>query len=227
MTAAAGFTYVADLLRDISQKIRPCPRITLQRAYVRAVREWCRQTQWHGVNIDAVLTVGSNIYDLNLGTQLESINVDSMQLQPLPMAAGNNPVPLGRANSVAFIPDNTEGQPVFYAYLPEGAFALDRAPDKAYPVVVRVLVQPTGEATEIMTVLLTKWRTAFEAGALSYLYDLRGEPFADPREAERQRLVFRSYINDGKADKNRGYVVGSVRATPRPFVTRTRGWRGT
>jgi hypothetical protein len=216
---------IVDLLQDIAQKIRPCPQITLQRAYLRAAREWCRQSQWYGVNVDAVLTVDTASYDINQLGQLEALNIESVSLQPLPVASGVRRVPLNRGDATQFVPDNTSGQCRRFAYIPEGVLMFDPPPDRAYPVTVRILCQPTRSATTIPDELVVKWQTAFELGALSYLYDLSGEPWANPAEAKIKASEFRSRINDGKADKQRGYVVGSVRARPQPFVTRGFGWR--
>ena len=223
--ASLGFTLISDLLKDISQKVRACPKISQQRAYCRAVRDFCRQTQWYGVNVTAVLDIGTTVYDVNALGQLEVLNVDSVSLQPLPATNGVVPVPLNVANPNTVTPDIDNGRPVWYGYLPEGAIAFNPPPDKAYPVTVRLIVQPIIEATEIPTELTVKWQTAFEAGALAYLFSLVGEPWADKNEQVRYQREFQARINDGKADKQRGYVVGSVRARPKAFVTRGFGYR--
>ncbi len=225
MTASLGFTYIDDLVREVNQRVRQAPKAAVRNAFRWACRELCRQSQWYGVNIDGVLDTTTSVYDINLGTQLESLNIDSVQLQPLPLQPGNNPVPLTRGDPSQFIPDNTAGQPVYFGYLPEGAFCFERAPDQAYPVIVRVLCQPTLDAVEIPTALTVKWQSALEAGALSFLYGLTGEAWADKQKEDRYARIFTGKWGDAKADKNRGYVAGSVRATPRPFVTRGWNWR--
>jgi hypothetical protein len=216
---------VTDLLKDIAQRVRPCPQVSMQRAYVRAAREFCRQSQWYGVNLTAVLVAGTAIYDVNALGSLEALNIDSVSLQPLPAGNGVRPVPMNRGDPSQFVPGNTAGQPVRYGYLPEGAIAFDPPPNGAYPVTVRVICQPILEAVEVPDEILVKWQTALEAGALAYLYSLSGEPWADTREAMLQQRVFQGKINDARADRQRGYMVGSVRARPQSFVSRGFGWR--
>ena len=225
MPATPGFILVADLLKDIGQVVRNCPGTAQQRAYVRAVRDWCRQTHWYGENVPFTATIGTAIYDVTKLGQVEVLALEAGQIQPLPAGTGVVPVSLGIGDPRNFVPDQTNGQPIRMGYLPEGAVMLDPPPDKAYPITLRLVCQPTIEATEIPGALVVKWQTAFEAGALAYLMALKGEPWADPAEQLRYARIFQSRVNDGKADKQRGYVVGSVRATPRPFITRGFGWR--
>jgi len=56
------------------------------------------------------------------------------------------------------------------------------------------------------------------AGALGYLLDLPRQPWTDHSQALKRQKEFQSAINNAKADEQRGYNTGSVRARPRLFV---------
>jgi len=215
---------IANVLTEVLTKVRSCPQITAQNAYVRAVREWCRQTQWYAVNVSATLATDLDIYDVNQLGDLEALNVESVSLQQFPLDTGIVPIALTRTDPSMIVPNTTASTPYRFAYLPEGAIQFFPVPDKDYPVTVRIICQPTYGAVSVPDELLVKWRTAFDAGALAYLFGLLGEPWGDANQEMLYRREFAARVNDGKADKQRGYVVGSVRATPRPFVTRGFGF---
>jgi hypothetical protein len=213
---------VIELIRDVAQKIRPCPRETITNAYVRAVRQFCGESRWYRVTLDAVTVADQAAYSLGSDPLLEVIDVPLASIVTNPAAAANsyNRVPLRTRATEVFDPNVEPSRPIHFAYLPEGQVVFHPTPDAAYPVSLTLAVQPRDGVSEIPGELLAKWRLAFEDGALAYLYGLTGEPWADPNLAMMHRSMFRAAISNGKANVAMSFQSGSQRATPRPFVTR-------
>jgi hypothetical protein len=211
---------VRELIRDVAQKIRPCPRETILNAYVRAARQFCGETRWYRVNLDAATVANQQLYSLGSDPFIEIVDVPFVSMVTNPGVSQANIVPLVNQPSNAFNPNIKSDTPIWYSYIPEAQIAFSPIPDSAYPVSMTLVCQPRDGVTEIPNEILPKWRLAFEVGALAYLYGLTGEPFADPREAAKYEAAFRSYINSGKASVAMGFQSGSQRATPRRFVTR-------
>lgn len=211
---------VINLIRDVAQKIRPCPRETMLNAYVRAARQFCGESRWYRVNLDAATTANQQLYSLGSDPWIEIIDVPFVSMVTNPGVNQANIVPLVNQPSNAFNPNIESDTPIWYSYIPEAQIAFSPIPDNAYPVSMTLVCQPRDGVTEIPDELLVKWRLAFEDGALAYLYGLVGEPFADPRLAMLYESKFRSAINNGKANVAMGFQSGSQRATPRRFVTR-------
>lgn len=212
---------VSNLIRDVAQKIRPCPRETLFNAYVRAARQFCGETRWYRVNLDAALVADQSLYSLGSDPLLEVVDVPLMSIVTNPGATPlPNIVPMVQLPTNSFNPNIEPDTPIWFAYIPEGQVAVNPTPDMAYPVSMTLVCQPRDGVEQIPDELLTKWRLAFEDGALGYLYGLTGEPWADPRLAAISEARFRSAINNGKANVAMNFQSGSQRATPRRFVTR-------
>lgn len=206
---------IADQLREIAQRVRQCNKVTLVRAYARAARQFTSETRWYRVNVPGTLQPGVRGYALGSDPELEIMEATAAQV-----TVGSTLMSLRPMFPGAINPNLPERAPLRFAYLPEGSVAFDPIPDQAYPVLIELAVQVRADATTIPDALLVKWRQAFEAGALEYLLDLTGEPWADQRAAALERAKFRAFINNAKADVQRGFQVGAVRAQPRRFVTR-------
>lgn len=211
---------VANLVRDVAQKIRPCPRETMFNAYLRAARTLCGESRWYRVNLDAATTALQQLYSLGSDPFLEIIDVPFVSLVTNPGVSPANIVPLQNQPSNAFNPNIEADTPIWYSYIPEAQIAFSPIPDRAYPVSMTLVLQPRDGVTEVPDEILPKWRIAIEDGALGYLYGLTGEPFADPRLALYHQQRFQAAINNAKANVAMGYQSGSQRATPRRFVTR-------
>ena len=108
--------------------------------------------------------------------------------------------------------------PVRYQYLPEAQFAVDPLPNDAYSLLITLIVQPKEGATQIPAAPLLKYSNEIEAGALSYLLAVPGQPWSDRKEADKQAAVFRSGVSNGKAEAQRNFNVGSQRIRPRQFL---------
>jgi hypothetical protein len=206
---------IADQLANIAQRVRQCNKVTLVRAYARAARQFCSETRWYRVNLSGTLAAGTRTYSLGSDPDLEIITAQSVSV-----TNGTRVIGLRAMAPSAINPNIPQGQPIRFAYLPEGSIAYDPVPDQAYPTLIELAAQVRDEATDVPNELLVKWRQAFEAGALEFLLSMTGQPWADPQAAALERAKFRSFINNAKADVQRGFQVGAVRALPRRFVTR-------
>lgn len=208
---------IASQLANIAQRVRQCNRVTMVRAYARAARQFCNETRWYRVNLNGTLAIGTRVYALGSDPNLEIITATAVQVTD---TDGSRTWPLNPMTPAAINPNVSSGQPRRFAYLPEASIAYDPLPDKAYPTLIELACQPRDESTDIPDELLVKWRQAFEAGALEYLFSLTGESWADANESKLQGAKYRAFINNAKADVQRGFQVGAVRAQPRRFVTR-------
>ena len=65
---------VINLIRDVAQKIRPCPRETMLNAYVRAARQFCGETRWYRANLDAEMLVPREVLQRRVsGTRVQHL----------------------------------------------------------------------------------------------------------------------------------------------------------
>jgi hypothetical protein len=211
---------VRELVRDVMQKVRACPRETATNAYVRAARQLCGESRWFRQNLDAVLVPAQNLYDLGSDPWLEIVDVPYVSIQTNPGVTPGNKVPLNPMATNAFNPNAQDATPIGFAYVPEGQVAFWPTPDLAYPVSLTLVCQPRDGVSEVPDELITKWRVAFEDGALAYLYNITGEAWANPQLAMKHELAFRSAINNAKANVAMNFQSGSQRAMPRRFIVR-------
>jgi hypothetical protein len=211
---------VTAVLRDLKQQFQQCPNITLQYAYVRAAREFCSESRWLRQGLAATLTAGQREYSLGSDSLLEILALGPVSVTtPAGGTRGQNVIPLAAADPTTFNPNFANGCPQWYAYIPESKIAFNPIPNQAYPVEITLVVQPRDGVAEIPDQLLVKWRYAIEQGARAYLFSLAGEPWADPQKEQVARTFYRSGVNEARADVNRGFQQGPVRARPRgPWI---------
>lgn len=206
-----------DQLVNVAQVCRKCPTITLRRAYVRALREWCQQTQWLRTAVSGSTIADARQYSLGNDPYLDVIGVFAMQGSQS-QSQGIQYWPIVPSDSGQWDPNMQPGMPVRFQYLPEAQFAVDPLPDAVYGLLITLIVQPKEGATQIPEAPLLKYSNEIEAGALSYLLAVPGQPWSDPQGALLQGRVFRSGISNGKAEAQRDFNVGSQRIRPRQFL---------
>ena len=206
-----------DQLVNIAQICRKCPTVTLRRAYVRALRDWCGQTKWLRMSIDGQVTTDSRQYSLGNDPYLEIIGIKAMSGNQ-PASQGIQYWPIVTSDSGMWDPNMNPGMPVRYQYIPEAQFAVDPFPFQTYGIKVTVIVQPKEGAVMIPQDPLLKYDNVIEAGALEYLMSLPGQPWTNPVESLRFGKEFRSGISNGKAEAERNYNTGPVRARARQFL---------
>lgn len=208
---------VFDKLAFVAERVRKCPTVTLRRAYVRAMRDWCAQTRWLRTTIAGATVANTQLYDLGSDPYVEIVAITEMS-----GVSGNLTPPqiwaLRAGIAQSWNPNINTSQPQEYAYVPEGQFSLYPVPDAVYNLTVVVVLQPKDGAVQVPAAPLVKYSSDIEAGALSVLLSMKGMPWYDAPEAMRQDKIFRSGINNAKADAQRLYQSGSQRATPRRFL---------
>ena len=209
-----------DQLTNIAQIVRKAPKITLRRAYTRALREWCQQTQWLRITIPGSTTADVETYGLGTDPGLDIIAIRAISLTQV---IGTKPQTYGLrpSDSTQWNPNAIRDVPRQYCYVPEGSFALYPTPDAVYTLSISVIVTPkeTAAAAQIPGDPLIKYSNDIEAGALAYLLALPGQPWTDAAAAARYMRDFASAIANGKAEAQRAYNTGSMRVRPRPFLT--------
>lgn len=214
-----NFTSVDDVLTNVRQIVRKCPNPTLRRAYTRAMREWCHQTQWLRITLGGETLPDEPVYTLGTDPDLDVMAIRAMSITrtlPTPYIKA-----LAPGDSTTWNPNAQHTLPRQYCYVPEGRFALYPVPDAIYPLTIGVIVSSKESATAGATVpsaVLTKYSNDIEAGALAYLLAIPGEPWTDLRNAGVYDRMFRTSIANGKNEVQRAYNTGSMRVRPRPFV---------
>lgn len=209
-----NFTEVKDLLPLISTRIRRAPTGLLTRAYVDAARDFCQQSQWLKTTIIGQTEPDVRQYDLGQDDFREIVNISAMA------GKQENPVqewPIVASDSTQWDWNLPPDCPVRYCYIPEAQMALDPVPKKVYGLTVGVIIQPKLGVTKIPTSLVSKWDAEIRAGALATLFSIPNEPWTNPSFSEKYAREYRAGISNAKADAQRQYNTGSVRARPRRF----------
>lgn len=208
-----ALVHVLDRMRDVEQVVKKCPNGTLQAAYVRAARELLTESRWYQTSLTGATAADVVAYSLGSDTYEEVIGIRAMAFTQ----------PNGQQAPV-FVSDPTQwplnappGAPRLYAYMPEGQFALFPTPDAVYPLLVTIILTPKAGVNQIDDRILAKWDQGIQAGALAYLLRLK-EPWQDMQEAARQEKVYRSAINNAKAEAQKNFQAMSTRATPRQVI---------
>ena len=208
---------VNDQLANVAQILRKCPTVTLRRAYVRALRDWCSQTQWLRMNVPGASQADVKHYTLGDDPQLEIVGIFAMKGSHV-IAGKTQSWPIVPTDSGDWFPDARPGRPTRYAYIPEGQFALNVTPDKTYDLLITVILQPKDDAVNIPESPLLKYSNEIEAGALAYLFDISGQPWTSPINSVKYGKQFASGISNGKAEAQRKFNTGAQRARPRRFI---------
>lgn len=211
--------YVAteDQLAGISQIVRRCPTNTLLRAYTKAYRDWACQSQYVRVPVPGSTEASTRQYDLGSDPYLEIVGIFAVQASIL---VGNliQYWSLFPSDSSLWNPNIQPQQPLRYCYVPQAQLAVDPIPDKVYSLLVSAIVQPKETATQIPDIGLIKYRSTIEAGALAYLHSVPGQAWTSMPESMARGKEFQSGINNARAEVQRAFNTGSVRARPRAFV---------
>jgi hypothetical protein len=213
--------YVAaeDQIVNIAQIIRRCPTITLTRALGRAYRDWACQTQYLRVAIPGATAADTQVYDLGSDPYLEIVAIFAVQVSIL-NGTTTQYWSASAVDSSLWNPNIQPQQPRSYCYVPQAQIALYPTPDQVYDLLVTAIVQPKENSASLPDTGLVKYRSGIEAGALAYLHSVPGQPWSDAQMAEMRRREFQSSINNAKAEVQRAFNTGSVRARPRGFLRR-------
>jgi len=205
-------------IANIRQIVRDCPPVTLRRAYMRMLREWCQQTQWLRETVTASTVANTPSYTLTVDSGFDVMGVRALMLTD---QAGNvRQLPAADPTDVMqWNPNEVPDLPRRYAYLPEGSFELYPTPSAVYAMSLVVIVAPQETSATPPSTPLIKYSNDIEAGALSYLLSIPGQPWTDKRSASEYARQFQAGVAMGKAEAQRGYNTGPVIARGRPFVT--------
>lgn len=209
-------TALIDIIPDIAQVCRKAPNPTLIRALNRSAREFCKQTRWMRMSLQGQTVVGDTLYSMGSDQDLEIIGIKAMTAAR--QTGNTQPWPLHVSDPTAWVPGQQTSAPTRYAYVPEGQFSLNPAPDQVYDLVITIVVQPTLAANSVPGQLLVRWDRVIKAGALAYLYDLPGEPWTDHTQAQLKQREFQSGVNNARADEQRNFQAGTQFARKRPFI---------
>lgn len=209
---------VRDQLTNVAQMVRKCPTTTLMRAYNRAFRDFCSQTQWLTVQVPGATV--ANVPQYNLGTDpyVDIIGIKGMQGS---LTNGNGQIQywtISPADPSGFDPNYQPALSGQYAYVPQGQFVLFPTPSQIFQVLVSAIITPKEGAVQVPSAPLVTYSNEIEAGALAYLFDLPGMPWTNPIQAAKYARIFQSGVSNAKAEVQRSFNTGSQRARPRAFI---------
>jgi hypothetical protein len=210
---------VNDQLTNVAQIARKCPTITLKRAYNRAYRDFCSQTQWLTVQIAGQST--PNVPEYNLGTDpyVDIIGIKGMQGS---ITNGDGSIQywtINPADPAGFDPNYQPTLSGQYAYVPQAQFVLFPTPGtQVFQLLVSAIITPKEGATQIPSAPLVTYSNEIEAGALAYLFDIPGMPWSNPAMAMKYMRIFQAGVANAKSEVQRNFNTGPQRARPRAFV---------
>jgi hypothetical protein len=214
-----GTTPVATLSLDVAARVKQAPIQLIQQAYLRSTRDFCRRTEYLRRTIPpTALTPNSGTYNFGSDPVLEVVDIKAAAVQQLPPS--NNWVNLRTTPQDTYDPNQAADIPIWYSYIPDGMVQFYPPPNLAYNVKLELIVQPLLVATAVPNDLIAKFWFYLEAGAMWHLYLMDKEPWFNPTLAAKAESDFNEGIGMGKSWVDRGFQRGSVRATPRPFISR-------
>jgi len=209
---------ILSLMQEVQQVVRRCPEPTLVHAYLRAAREFCRETRWLRRNLEVETVEGTQQYALTPSTGEDAL-LEVIGLRAAKGEALETPFstwPINPGDPTMWNPAIQDGYPKEFAYLPEATVNVFPVPDRAYLLTFTVVCQPKIEfegypLAALPDDLVRKWDRVFSAGAIDYLMSIDGQPWSKPeRDRRPYALKFRAGINDGRNDEQRAYNGGSA-----------------
>lgn len=204
-----------DVIADVAQIVRGAPNGTLIAAYARAARKFCRESRWYRTTIEGETTAGTRLYTLGSDPYLEVLGLRAASAK---VPAEGTPWPLRIGDTTNWSPNESQGRPMQYAYMPEAQVAVHPLPDAVYGLTLTLVLEPKAGANALPEELLVKWDQALQAGALGYLLALPGMPWTDPTQALIQQRAFQAGINNARADEQREFNTGPTFIRRRPFI---------
>lgn len=208
---------VRDQLINVAQVARKCPTITLARAYNRAYRDFCSQSQWLTVQIPGATAINTPQYDLGTDPYVDIIGIKGMQ-GSLQTGSILQSWTINPGDPSTFDPNYQPSLSQQYAYVPQAQFVLFPTPNQVFQLLVSAIITPKEAAVQVPAAPLVVYSNEIESGALSYLLAMPGLPWSNPVEAVRHQRIFNSGISNAKAEVQRNFNTGSQRARPRGFV---------
>ena len=187
------FVNVFDQLASIALVVRKAPSTLLRRAYVKAYRDWCAETRWLRDTIpgQTAATPWSTTW---AATRIWRSSACAPRRTPLQGAGVSTPrtLPLQPQDSSLWDPNAQASRPQRYCYIPEGQIAFYPTPDAVYDMLVTVALQPKDGVAQVPSEPLKKYSTGIEAGALMHLLRIPGQPWSDPKMAEKYEAIWNS-----------------------------------
>lgn len=211
------YVNVNDQLTNIAQIARGAPMSTLRRAYVRALREFCQQTLYVRDNVAGLTVQGTQDYTLGDDPLLDIVAIQAMSVTKTLTSGDTQTLVVVASDSGLWDPNLSQDIPRRYCYVPQAQFSVNPVPDAAYDLTITIVVQPKETATQIPSAPLVKYSNEIEADALAYLHSIPGQPWSSPTAAALRQREFQAGIANGKAEVQRAFNTGSVRARPRLF----------
>ena len=207
-------TPLDSFLPEIARLSKDVPEPTQTDALLRAARQFCFETWFVNRLLSITCEQYVSLYQLPVDAgEEEIIFVQYASVTQLPNGGTlpMYPTPITNPNNRPQLPRN-------WAFVQPSAINLIPKPDKAYPVQVMVIIQPTATATTLPTELFKDYARTIGYGALAWIYAMPGEVWTNPAGADRMARAFAAGINNGKTQALRRSLPGITRATPRRWI---------
>lgn len=205
---------ISDITPLVRMFVPQCPEPAIEDAIRRAARIFCNETWYVRRNVEFDTVDGVGEYTINDATDLEVIAIKAAQLtQSNDSIIPLQPVPLGFA-----YPAYPTNQPYWYQFVPYNTMVVYPSANAAYTIRVTLIAQPTATADTLPDEIINKWDNGVAAGALAWLQNIPGQAWTNPGMAAQNERVFRSAISNAKAEVQRSYLPGAMRARGRAFV---------
>ena len=207
-TASKPFS---DLYPEIRQMANQVPDVTINRAILYAIRQFCQDSKFYQKTIVLNQTDTQAVYPLILaGTTDEVIGISDVEQDNRPM------YPLDQADYSNSFGGIIRG----FQFEPPNLLVIVPTPSqyKAAGIKARCILQPSEDATTVDESIYRRWKYTIQSGALSYILSMQNESWSNYPMASDQRGLFEDGIHKAFIQRERGFQPRNLTIKPRSFL---------
>lgn len=203
-------------LPEILPKVKGCPEQVAVNAVRNALIELCQRAPVWRVEHDPLSSMANEgVYDFEPPSGTEVVQVLHAWYDGAPLWPATEDelhILYGDYRTV-------DGTPQYYTQDDETAVILVPRPTTALTDAIKMMVQlkPTIASTSADSRLYNRYREQVSHGALARLYDMDGEPWANPKKADRNLTLFENDIVSASSMAQRNHGRSQRRVPARFF----------
>lgn len=206
---------LSDFYPLVLPKVSGCPSIVVDEAILQAAAEFCEEAPvWRGW-LDPITTVdATRTYALAVPAGLTgakivkvvSVTLGGVELQP---TSADEMIASGYAEF-----DDTDI--TLQGYIAHSSESIALLKNPGADLALRVFVQyaPDTLVTTMPSSVVRAWKRGIASGALAQLYDMDGEPWANPGKMGLERQRFEKEYADARMDVARAFGRGRIASRP-------------
>lgn len=201
----ADLSVLTDLVRV---DIPVAPKVVIQSALIRVLREFCEETRTSTHKSSLYLPAGLNRADIDCPSHYEVVEVTAVTKD-------------GRAiELLSSLPANPSGEPNAAAVSTEDGYALefDGFPAEKIQFEVCMDCKPKLGATKVDDFLVGQWGEQIAYGAIAYLMLQPGKPWSQPEYGQMFEGKYRDAIAKARVKKNKGMAQSKQTVQYRKWV---------